>query len=164
MGSQQAFPTNSWTTRPLKHPLSIYATNDIVRISALFEHFIRRGYLRMQHWKLLQLQSVLYAGIHLLSEYPFLKAKADSEAAGKPVSLSSANFLPLGVLNNGLIHIANSGSTFFFKNQDLRRCRKCQRALTTDCFSANGQREGVCRVCILFQFQAEFLRRDGKDK
>ena len=140
-----AFPASSWDIRPLKLSLSRYAANDIVRISALYDHFRQRGFLKARHVPQLMLQSALYVGSSILSGFPLQNGS----------NIWRSNILPLGILDI----IGPNESTFFFKNHILRRCTSCRRALTINCFPTAIPHPDMCRVCILLQFREAYVRR-----
>lgn len=124
--------------RPLTDELLAYAAGDIERITALYEHFNKMGYLEEALLPELLSQSERYVAFF--------------RSIGRP---SSGNrfwrsaLLPLGILRGA--------------DEELQVCDCCQRGLSADCFRReehDGSNKGVtqssCRVCCFISAKDDY--------
>lgn len=138
--------TDMWMERPLTDELLAYSAGDIERIAALYEHFIKTGYLEDTLLPDLLSQSARYVGFF--------------RPIGRPSSENRfwrSALLPLGILQ--------------VPDEQLRICESCKRGLSDNCFpqaSHEKTKEGGtqslstnCRVCTFISAKDDYKARNA---
>ncbi|KLO14445.1 hypothetical protein SCHPADRAFT_939514 [Schizopora paradoxa] len=135
--------TEIWMQRPLTDELLAYAAGDIERITALYEHFLKTGYLEDALLPDLLSQSARYVGFF--------------RSIGRPSDENRfwrSALLPLGILQA--------------TGEELQVCGGCKRALSKACYplplqetNRNDQEDQLpyCRVCTFISAKFEFRAR-----